>query len=224
MSRSTATASRLLHAFVADDALFVLSKETRRLEPLSLIRALHANDLEQAADDLNVVAPSAPLEEEEPRSQEVTLIVTPEQNLCLLARAFTSSDDQVTLVAPAPAVPVDLPSPLGNETDESTAFARAANVPLAFADLPDLMWALSTPWIAPTDVGASPAPALTVTPPQTFGIRKSVSPHVAQAAREAREAIRNARAVKARTRLLVLGIWGTAVMLCAVLAFFATSS
>ena len=157
MSRSTATASPFLHAFPADDALFVLSKETRRLEPLSLIRALHANDLEQPADDLTVVAPSAPIEEEAPRSQEVTLIVTPEQNLCLLARAFTSSDDQVTLNAPAPAVPAGLPSPLGNETDEPTAFARAANLPLAFAQLPDLMSALSTPWIAPSHMGADRA-------------------------------------------------------------------
>lgn len=162
MSRSTATASPLRHAFSADDALFVLSKGTRRIEPLSLVRALHANEVE------------VEVEEQAPRSQEMTLLVHPEENLRLLASAFTNPDDQITLAAPAPVVPSYVPSPLGA--------------------------------------------------PPTFGVRKSISPHVAQAAREAREATRTARAAKARTRLVVLGIWGTAVMLLALLAFFATSS
>lgn len=129
MSR-TATASPLRHSFSAGDSLFVLSKGPRRLETLSLVSVLHANDLE----------------EEAPRSQETTLLVSPEENLRLLARAFDGSDDPITLDTPSPAVPSVLPS------------------------------------------------------------------------------TRAARAAKARTRLVVLGIWGTAALLLALLAFFATSS
>ena len=53
------------------------------------------------------------------------------------------------------------------------------------------------------------------------GIRASVTPERAKAMRDAREAARIIREEEAKTRLIVLAIWGAAVTLAGLLAFFA---
>jgi len=213
MPRSSSFASSLL----ADDELFVLAKDTRRLEPLFLVSALHAND--DASDD-----------------NDATLAVSPADNMRILAHAF-HPDDEITVDAPAPELPAGTPSPLGDDLgdDESAGSGEPVSGARRRPAVPDLMSELthaSTPVAKP--VSSKPPIKYDAVPDLPLltshvqrgisGVRHSISPDAVQAARAGREATRLARRVEARTRMIVLGIWGMAVILAALLAFVATST
>ena len=208
MSRSTALSTPPAGRSCQASELFVLTKETRRLE---LLRASNSND------DPPAIRPEEGIEESGPLSADATLMITAAENMKLLAKAF-HNDDEITIDAPAPERPVGIPSPVGDEplvlpdlppTPMRPAIA-AAVLAARYDVVPDL------PLRVASTVGSVVAPI--------SGIRRSLPPDVVHAARTAREAARVMKADEARTRIIVLTIWGIAVSLAVVLAFVATSS
>ena len=145
---------------------------------------------------------------------ESTLTVSAEENMRLLSKAFRNTDDEITLEAPAVPVPNDVPSPLGDEP---------ALPPVAPA-----LSLLESPYAIEDETtrGYESVPDLPLLAPEALigkvsGIRPSVTPERAKAIRDAREAARIIREEEAKTRLIVLAIWGAAVTLAGLLAFFA---
>ncbi len=145
---------------------------------------------------------------------ESTLAVTAEENRLLLANAFRSTDDEITLEAPVPSLPDDVPSPLGDGDERSP-------------ELPPLAPSLLADDSGPGDEPVCAVPLLTpeALASRISGItRPSVTHEEASAIRSAREASRAVREEEAKTRVIVLGIWGAAVTLSALLAFFALTT
>lgn len=146
---------------------------------------------------------------------DATLTVSAEENIRLLSKAFRNTDDEVTLEAPALPVPNDVPSPLGDEATELPPVAPA----LSFLESPYTI-------AGETTRGYESVPDLPLLAPEALisrvsGVRTSVTPERARAMRDAREAARIIREEEAKTRLIVLAIWGAAVTLAGLLAFFA---
>ena len=144
---------------------------------------------------------------------EPTLTVSPDENMRLLTRAFRSTDDEITLEAPVVTVPADVPSPLGDE-------------PASVDSPPVVHDPVSVPGDAGDPRGSDAAPDSPLLAPEALidkvsGIRRCVTPDHAEALRLARDAARIVREEEAKTRLIVIGIWGTAVTLTGLLAFFA---
>ena len=132
-----------------------------------------------------------------------------------MTQAFRRTDDEITLEAPAFPIPVGVPSPLGDDVQAEPApiTKRAPELTSLFGD-------------ADGDEGRGAAEAPELLAPEALvskvsGIRQCVSPERAKAAWDAREAERIISEEERTTRLIVIGIWGAAVTLSGLLAFFA---
>lgn len=183
---------------------------TTRLAPFELEAVLEAEASALATSGAN-----------DNHDAESTLTVSAEENMRLLSRAFRNTDDEITLEAPALPVPNDVPSPLGDEPIEQSQPELAPVVP-------ELSSLLGSPYTNEDETtrGYESVPDLPLLAPEALisrvsGIRASVTPERAKAMRDAREAARIIREEEAKTRLIVLAIWGAAVTLAGLLAFFA---
>ncbi|HVH41891.1 MAG TPA: hypothetical protein VM925_06090 [Labilithrix sp.] len=177
---------------VPEDDDTVFAKKTSRLEPFRLEAARIASVLHDEDDDA-----------------ESTLSVSPEENGRLLAAAFTKGAfDEATLTEALSTLPEEASEPLeeASGVDDSS---------------------LSVPEITAVRVHARALTAPELAPPGTLvtrvsGVPQAITPETTRAVRQARELARANREAEARMRRTVLVIWGTAVVLAGLLAYFAT--
>lgn len=92
---------------------------TLRFEPENLAHVLrHMNDVVPESEPMPVSDSEVELGDDD---LEQTFIIGPDENRLLLARAFEekeyNTDDEITLDLPAPHIPSDIPSPLGDSDD-----------------------------------------------------------------------------------------------------------
>lgn len=210
MSRSTGALelpSAITHNDAEDSGEHTALVQTTRLAPFELEAVLHAGETAARTNGAN-----------DNDDAESTLTVSPEESFRLLTRAFRNSDDEITLEAPAPSVPDDVPSPLG---------APATPSEHAAPELPPIVPEPGSA-LGGDDAhrGYESVPDLPLLSAEALvskvsGIRPCVTPDRARAMRDARDVARLIREEEAKTRLIVLGIWGAAVMLAGLLAFFA---
>jgi len=187
--------------------------QTRRLAPFELEAVLHASEARATGTN---------------DDGEATLTVTAEENRRLLFRAFPSSDDEITLEGPAPSVPDDVPSPLGNGGpplgDEPTQPLEHAHPKLPVEPQSGALVGDRRPLDRARSAAERPRLSAEALVSRVSGTRPCVTLDRANALRDAREAARAASEEDAKTRLVVLGIWGAAVTLAGLLAFFALTA
>jgi hypothetical protein len=154
---------------------------------------------------------------------ETTLTVSGEENQVLLVCAFESDDDEITIEAPVPEIPPRTPSPLGEPLARKAAAPdRDGGSKAAFSDR----------LVLEAEDEAPPTPRMLLTHEELVSrINGEARPSAAlqhapslQALREARAAAARARQDEATTRMVVLAIWGAAIVLAGLLAFFALSA
>lgn len=186
--------------------------ETKRLTAFDLekVLAAEAAAAKAAGDDAGANDDGEP---------EPTVALSVDANLRFMSQAFRSSDDEITLEAPVFPIPGGVPSPLGDDVQAEPAPVTKR----ASALMPELTSLFGD---ADGDEGRGAVEAPELLAPEALiskvsGIRQCVSPERARVAREARDAARIISEEERKTRLLVIGIWGAAVTLSGLLAFFA---
>lgn len=141
----------------------------------------------------------------------------------------TGTDEENTIEEAPPTIPEDVPSPLGDEEAERSdgPSQEDVGVPASKKRVSEAAALAGTPGrILSRTASLAPESAivrrqLRVALPEAGSLRPHVSPDEARAVRDARAAARHARA---RTRLIVLAIWGAAVVIGGVLGFIALAS